>query len=90
MARKQAVQLNIRSTPTKARAAELARMTGKTVTQVVEEAVLAYSPEPADLKPGQRAWLERRGKLLVLCSDGRPVSLEETNAAIEADRNRDI
>ncbi len=89
MPRKQTAQLNIRSTPTKARAAGLAHATGKSVTQIVQKAVLAYVPKPAELQKTGRAWLERRRKLPVLCSDGPLVSLAETNAAIDADRNRE-
>ena len=61
-----------------------------TVTQVVEEAVQAYRPPPASdeiLPEG----LVREGEFLVFKSrGGPPITLEETNAAIEEDRNRDL
>lgn len=88
MARSSASQLNIRSETAKARAAFLARETGRSVTQVVEEAVSAYQPEAADLAKPRRTWLERRGRILTLCSDGAQVTLAQTNAAIDKDRTR--
>jgi len=65
---------------------ELARSTGMTTTRVVEEALRAYTP-PAPVEFGN---LVRRLGVLVRPSDGRTISLEETNAAIEASRNRDL
>lgn len=88
MARKANSQLNIRSDVAKARATELARETGRSVTQVVEEAVSAYRAEPVELATPRRTWLERRGRILTLCSDGAHVTLAETNAAIDQDRTR--
>ncbi len=90
MARTSDAQLNVRSTPAKLRATELALATGKTVAQVVEEAVLAYRPEPpADevLPEG----LIRKGKLLVFKGHGgRKITLADTNRMIDEGRNRDL
>lgn len=83
MARAEEVQFNIRSRFARDRAAELARATGMTTAQVVEEALRAYRPPlPEVLPPG----LERRGRLLVL-TGGRPLNAEETQAAIDAVRD---
>jgi Rv0623-like transcription factor len=78
-----ATQLNVRSPYARERAAALARATGMTTTQVVEEALRAYTP-PVAVPPGR---LVRRGKLLVMPGGDRIITLEETNAAINASRN---
>jgi hypothetical protein len=86
MSRIQQTQLNVRSSFARDRAMALARETGMTATQVVEEALRAYVPmSEAD---GVGA-LERRGPLLVMPARGRIVTLDEANAALEAVRNRD-
>lgn len=90
MTQRTSSQLNIRSAAARERATRLAAETGKTVTQIVEEAVQAYRlpPSPDENLPDA---LVRKGKFLVFRSTGRrPVTLEETNAAIEEDRNRDL
>lgn len=81
--RAQSVQLNIRSRFAKERATTIARSTGMTTTQVVEEALRAYVP-PADdhLPPG----LVRRGRLLVGLAPGRKLTLEEVDATFDAVR----
>lgn len=76
-----APQLNIRSPYARERASAIARATGMTATQVVEEALRAYTPPVAS----PIGALVRRGKLLVRPGGG-PVTLEATNAAIEASR----
>jgi Rv0623-like transcription factor len=89
MPRRSTAQLNIRSDFAKARATELARETGMSVTQVVEDAVRAYVPQPSSFEnhsPG----LTRDGALLILPSLGRKVSMAELNAAIEQSRNSDL
>ena len=60
-----------------------------TATKVIEEALRAYAPPPPPpeplldpLPPG----LARRGRFLVL-TGGPPVSMGQTLASIEADRN---
>ena len=74
-------QLNVRSPYARERAALLARATGMTTTQVVEEALRAFSP-PIAAPPGK---LVRRGALLVR-PGGKRVTLEAANAALEASR----
>lgn len=83
MARTEASQLSIRSRFARDRAALLARQTGMTATQVVEEALRAYTPPPVDTPPGR---LERRGRLLVRPAAGTRVTLEQANEALEASR----
>lgn len=78
-----ASQLNVRSPYAKERASTLAKATGMTTTQIVEEALRAYTPPLVE--PVGR--LVRNGRLLVMPSQGREITLEETNAAIEASRN---
>ena len=87
MARSEATQLNIRSRFARERAAALARETGMTTAQVVEEALRAYSPPPMRIGEGE---LVRKGALLVMPASGKRVSLEEANAALdEARRERE-
>jgi len=84
MSRADHAQFNIRSAFARARAHELAKLTGMTATQVVEDALRGYVPPGA---PAPRGNLVRRGSMLVLSTGGKTVSLEETNAALEAIRN---
>lgn len=77
-------QLNIRSRFARDRVVELARRTGMTATQVVEEALRAYAPPtPESERPDG---LIRKGRLLVIPARGRVITLEETNAAVDAAR----
>ncbi len=76
-----APQLNVRSRYARERAAMLALSTGMTTTQVVEEALRAYTP-PVAAPPGK---LMRRGGLLVRPGEGK-VTLDAANAALEASR----
>jgi len=78
-------QLNIRSRFARERATELARRTGLTATQVVEEALRAYSPPAAELIR-TRSRLVRKGPLLVMPADGRTFTLDEVEAAAQAAR----
>ena len=81
MARTEATQLNIRSRFARERAAMIARKTGMTTTQVVEEALRAYLPPSA---VAVSARLVRKGAILVKpAGDGEPVSLESANAALD-------
>jgi hypothetical protein len=77
-------QLNIRSAYARARAAVLADATGMTTTQIIEEALRAYTP-PMGHAPGK---LVRRGALLVRPGGDR-VTLDDANAALDASRERD-
>lgn len=76
-----ATQLNVRSRYARERAAMLARTTGMTTTQIVEEALRAYTP-PVATPPGK---LVRRGPLLVR-PGGDKVTLDAANAALDASR----
>ncbi|TNE30044.1 MAG: hypothetical protein EP321_04165 [Sphingomonadales bacterium] len=86
MSRTEHIQLNVRSAFARARAQELARLTGMTATQVVEDALRGYVPPGTAAKVGK---LVKRGPILVRPSGGARVSLEEANAALEAARERD-
>jgi hypothetical protein len=85
--RRENVQLNVRSRYARDRAAELSRQTGLTTTQVVEDALRSYVPPSlTEPMPG----LERRGHILVLASrGGPPITMEDTDRAIEAARLRE-
>ncbi len=87
MSRANPVQFNVRSAFARARARELARLTGMTATQVVEDALRGYVPPGVAAEAGQ---LVRRGPLLVRPSKGAPVSLEAANAALDRARERDL
>lgn len=87
MPRVERVQLNIRSSFARKRAHELARQTGMTTTEVVEEALRGYVPPAATARLGR---LVRRGPVLVMPTLGRKVSLKETNAALDAVRERGV
>jgi hypothetical protein len=81
MARTDDSQLNIRSRYARDRAAQLVQSTGMTATQIIEEALRAYSP-PMSALPGK---LVRHGAILVR-PGGNRVTLEEANAALDASR----
>jgi hypothetical protein len=83
MSSSSAPQLNIRSRFARDRAAAIARETGMTTTQVVEEALRAYVP-PLPESPSPN--LMRRGKLLVHRPTGTTITCEELNAEIDAVR----
>jgi hypothetical protein len=87
---RRAAQLNIRSDAARARVAELIAETGKSATQVVEEALQSYRPPPPrhEMLP---EGVVRDGKFLVLKANGRrSESIEETIAAIYEDRDREL
>lgn len=92
MARKSTAQVNIRSEFVKQRVGELSRQTGKTATQLVEDAVRAYKPSPPADDDEVPAGMVRKGKFLVFkgTGDGRVITLDDTNRAILADRTRNI
>ena len=87
MSRTNHVQFNVRSAFARARAHDLAKRTGMTVTQVVEEALRGYVPPTATIEVGR---LTRRGPILVLPSDGATISLAEAEAALNEARERDL
>lgn len=80
-------QFNLRSTYARERAQELSRMTGRTATQVVEDALRAYHPPGLNPDVGG---LVRRGPLLVRPATGRAFSVEDADAALAAVRERDF
>lgn len=86
MPRTDSAQLNIRSKFARDRATQIARATGMTATQVVEEALRGYVP-CVDTEPGEG--LVRVGRMLVLTGGGG-YSLEEAEADLEAARNREL
>ena len=92
MARRSNAQLNIRSDAARARVAELVAQTGKSATQVVEEALHSYRPSPVDQDEGVLpAGLIRDGRFLIFKADGRRrETIEETIAAINEDRDREL
>ncbi len=83
MARAEQTQFNVRSTFAQKRAHELAKLTGMTATQVVEDALRGYVPPATAAKVGK---LVQRGPVLVRPAAGK-VSLEEANAALEVARD---
>jgi hypothetical protein len=85
MSRADPVQLNVRSAFARTRAHELAKLTGMTATQVVEDALRGYVP-PGDGGRGGR--LVQRAPILVRPAKGEKVSLAEADAALGAVRER--
>lgn len=79
-------QLNIRSVYARARAHELARLTGMTATQVVEEALRGFVPTGGNPRP---KGLVQRGPILVKPAAGAKISQEQADAALEGVRERD-
>lgn len=87
---RRAAQLNIRSDAARARVAELVQETGKSATQVVEEALQSYRPPPPATEVIPEGMI-RKGKFLVFKADGRVgATMAETLAAIDEDRNREL
>jgi hypothetical protein len=87
MSRTDDVQFNIRSKFARSRAHELAKLTGKTVTEVVEDALRNYAPPIAALKTGR---LVQRGPILVRPSNGSTISQSEADAALNEERERNL
>lgn len=88
MTHRDTAQLNIRSEFARARAYEIARITGMTTTEVVEDALRGYVPLAG---PEQVGELVRRGPVLVRPAvNGERVSLEEANTALDAGRGREL
>ena len=87
MSRTDHVQFNVRSAFSRSRARDLAKLTGMTVAQVVEDALRAYVPPGTAIKAGR---LARRGLILVLPANGTGVSLVEADAALNGVRERHL
>lgn len=83
MSRPDPIQFNVRSAFARSRAHELAKRTGMTATQVVEDALRGYVP-PGDAEHNGR--LVRKGPLLVRPAVGAHVTLEDANDALNAAR----
>ena len=82
MPRADNAQLNIRSAYARNRAREIARRTGMTTTEIVEDALRGYVP-PAASEPVD-------GLVLVKPAQGRHVTQDEADQALEAVRERDL
>ncbi len=80
MPRSNPVQLNVRSAYARARAHELARLTGMTATQVVEEALRGFVPAGVT---AEVAGLVRRGPILVKPATAETISQSQADAALE-------
>mgnify|MGYP000386126234 CR=1 FL=1 len=84
MERARSAQLNIRSDFARERAADLARQTGMTKTQVVEAALKAFDPHD-HIRPVGR--LVKKGRLLVMPSDEtRTLTVEEVQRSMDEAR----
>ena len=87
MSRREAAQLNIRSTFARDRVRELARRMGMTATEIVEDALRGYIPPSEYRAVGA---LVQRGPLLVFpAGRKRMISLPEAQAALETVRSCD-
>lgn len=76
-------QLSVRSGFARARAANLAKVTGMTITQVVEDALRAYQPASRAVRPG--TLIEKRG---VLVKPKRDAELTHLQVETELDSIR--
>lgn len=86
MARSEPVQFNVRSAFARKRAHELAKQTGMSATEVVEDALRAYVPPAGASKTGK---LVRRGPILVRPAAGTKITLKQANAALAKTRERE-
>lgn len=86
MSRTERSQFNVRSTFARRRAHELAKLTGMTATQVVEDALRGYVPPAHVVKV---RGMVQHGPILVLPAGDPKITLEAANAALDAARERD-
>lgn len=84
MAKAETTQLNIRSRFARQRAVRIARETGMTLTQVIEEALRAYQPTRKASGGGS---LAMKSGILVRPKTGRTVSSGDVDAAFGAIRD---
>ena len=88
---RRAAQLNIRSDKARQRVADLVYQTGKTATQVVEEAVMAYRPSSPVTREAAPEGLEWHGPFLVERDRGeRSITTGELLMAIDEARDARI
>ncbi len=87
MRRTEHVQFNVRSAFARERAHELAKSTGMTVVQVVEDALRGYVP-PGSV--GATGRLVRRGPILVMPADGAKISQAASDEALNRVREGDM
>ncbi len=87
MPRADNAQLNIRSVYARSRAREIARRTGMTTTEIIEDALRGYVPPAASEPVGG---LVRRGPVLVKPAQGRRVTQDDADQALDAVRGRDL
>jgi hypothetical protein len=87
MPRTNQVQFNVRSAFARQRAHDLAKLTGMTATQIVEDALRGYVPPGVEHKVGR---LVRRGPILVRSADGAKIPFTEAEAALNAVRERNL
>lgn len=87
MRRTDDAQLNIRSAYARTRVHEIARQTGMTAAQVIEDALRGYVPP---VEPGRLGTLVRRGPVLVKPAHRLRVTQDEADRALEAVRERDL
>lgn len=85
MTRRSNAQLNIRSDKARQRVADLVRETGRTATQVVEEALQAYRPQPSTTRePAPEGYVWKGPFLVQKARPGqRKMTLEEHLAIID-------
>jgi hypothetical protein len=87
MGRAENIQLNVRSAFARDRVHALAKLTGMTASEVVEDALRGYVPPGIPANTGK---LVRRGALLVRPSTGKTISLEDANEALDRNREHNI
>ena len=87
MPRMDNAQLNIRSAYARTTARDLARRTGMTTTEVIEDALRGYVPLAV---PQPIHGLVRRGPLLIMPANGRHVTQDAADQALAAVRGRDL
>jgi len=87
MSRADQAQLNVRSAFARDRANELAKSTGMTVAQIVEDALRGYVPPGSIAEFGG---MVRRGPILVLAANGPTVTLNDAESALNEVRERDL
>lgn len=87
MSRTNTAQFNVRSSFARQRAHELAKQTGMTATQIVEDALRGYVPPGVERAVGR---LVRRGPILVRAAEAAEIAFADAEAALTAARERDL